>query len=78
MSIADDVFSIFDRRGSGAYFGERISMTEHAMQAAFFARRESAPDGWNDACRRKLPDPCVYTCPPSAIYAPRIKIMSQC
>jgi [1-hydroxy-2-(trimethylamino)ethyl]phosphonate dioxygenase len=43
MSIADDVFNIFDRRGSGAYFGERISMTEHALQAAFFARQESAP-----------------------------------
>jgi len=43
MSIADDVFSIYARRGSGAYFGERISMTEHALQAAFFARQESAP-----------------------------------
>jgi phosphonate degradation associated HDIG domain protein len=43
MSIADDVFSIFQRRGSGAYFGERVSMTEHALQAAYFAREESAP-----------------------------------
>ena len=43
MSLADEVFSLFDRRGSGVYFGERISMTEHALQAAWFAREESAP-----------------------------------
>jgi predicted HD phosphohydrolase len=43
MSIADDAFAIFDRRGSGAYFGEHVSMTEHALQAAYFARQESAP-----------------------------------
>ena len=43
MSLADEVFSLFDRRGSAAYFGERISMTEHALQAAWFAREESAP-----------------------------------
>jgi phosphonate degradation associated HDIG domain protein len=43
MSIADDVFEIFGRRGSGAYFGERVSMVEHALQAAYFARQESAP-----------------------------------
>jgi phosphonate degradation associated HDIG domain protein len=43
MSIADEVFAIFGRRGSGAYFGEHVSMTEHALQAAYFARQESAP-----------------------------------
>jgi len=43
MSLADDIFAIFGRRGSGVYFGERISMTEHALQAAYFAREESAP-----------------------------------
>jgi phosphonate degradation associated HDIG domain protein len=43
MNIADEVFAIFGRRGSGAYFGERVSMTEHALQAAYFARQESAP-----------------------------------
>jgi len=43
MSLADEVFSLFERRGSGVYFGERISMTEHALQAAYFAREESAP-----------------------------------
>jgi len=44
MNIADEVFAIFGRRGSGAYFGERVSMTEHGLQAAYFARQESAPE----------------------------------
>jgi phosphonate degradation associated HDIG domain protein len=43
MRISDEVFEIFGRRGSGAYFGEHVSMTEHALQAAYFARQESAP-----------------------------------
>jgi phosphonate degradation associated HDIG domain protein len=43
MSIAEEVFAIFGRRGSGAYFGEHVSMTEHALQAAYFAGKESAP-----------------------------------
>ena len=43
MSIAEEVFAIFERRGAGAYFGEQVSMTEHALQAAYFARQESAP-----------------------------------
>jgi predicted HD phosphohydrolase len=42
MNVADEVFSIFERRGSGAYFGERVSMRDHALQAAHFAREESA------------------------------------
>ena len=43
MSLADEVFRLFEQRGSSAYFGERITMTEHALQAAWFAREESAP-----------------------------------
>jgi [1-hydroxy-2-(trimethylamino)ethyl]phosphonate dioxygenase len=43
MSVAGEVCAIFERRGSVAYFGERVSMTEHALQAAYFAREESAP-----------------------------------
>jgi len=43
MSLADEVFKLFERRGSDVYFGERISMTEHALQAAWFAREDSAP-----------------------------------
>ena len=42
MSIADDIFAIFDSRGSAAYFGEPVSTTEHSLQAAHFAREEHA------------------------------------
>jgi phosphonate degradation associated HDIG domain protein len=43
MSISSQIFAIFDRRGSSAYFGERVSMTEHSLQAAYFAREQQAP-----------------------------------
>jgi [1-hydroxy-2-(trimethylamino)ethyl]phosphonate dioxygenase len=42
-NLADRVFAVFDGRGSSAYFGEHVSMTEHCLQAAYFAREESAP-----------------------------------
>ncbi len=43
MSVADAVFAIYRRGGGGAYFGECVSMTQHALQAAHFAQREQAP-----------------------------------
>ncbi|MEP6548403.1 MAG: HD domain-containing protein [Gammaproteobacteria bacterium] len=43
MSITDEILAIFSRRGSGAYFGEDVSMTEHALQAAYFAQAAAAP-----------------------------------
>ena len=43
MSIADEIIEIFQARGSGAYFGENVSMTEHALQAAYFAQIDAAP-----------------------------------
>jgi [1-hydroxy-2-(trimethylamino)ethyl]phosphonate dioxygenase len=42
MTVAEEIFAIFQKRGAGAYFGERVSMTEHALQAAYFARAEGA------------------------------------
>ena len=38
MSVADEVLAIYGARGAGAYFGERVSMTEHGLQAAWFAQ----------------------------------------
>lgn len=38
MSVVDDVLALYDARGAGAYFGERVSMTEHGLQAAHFAQ----------------------------------------
>ena len=43
MNIVDEIHRIFDTRGAQAYFGEEVSMTEHALQAAYFARQEAAP-----------------------------------
>ena len=43
MNITDELLAIFNRRGSGAYFGEDVSMTEHALQAAYFAQAAAAP-----------------------------------
>ena len=44
MSVSQEVLSIYGRLGSGAYFGERISMLEHGLQAAHFAKVLGAPD----------------------------------
>jgi [1-hydroxy-2-(trimethylamino)ethyl]phosphonate dioxygenase len=43
MSVADEIFAVFAQRGSQAYFGESVSMTEHALQAAHAAQLERAP-----------------------------------
>ncbi|HXB18330.1 MAG TPA: HD domain-containing protein, partial [Steroidobacteraceae bacterium] len=44
MSVADEVLAIYGARGGGLYFGERVSIAEHGLQAAWFARLESAPE----------------------------------
>ena len=44
MNVVDEVVAIYAARGSGAYFGERVSMTEHGLQAAYFAQQcDAAP-----------------------------------
>ena len=40
----DQIFELFQRRGDEAYFGEPVSQTEHALQAAHEAEQEGAPD----------------------------------
>src|SRR3954463_14620131 len=44
MSTADEIFALYSRRGGQAYFGEEVSMSEHGLQAAYFARQSGAPD----------------------------------
>jgi phosphonate degradation associated HDIG domain protein len=39
----DEIFALFKHRGMGAYYGESVSMTEHMLQAAYFAQAEAAP-----------------------------------
>jgi phosphonate degradation associated HDIG domain protein len=43
MQIVDDLLAIYGRRGAEAYFGESVSVTEHALQSAHFAQRAKAP-----------------------------------
>jgi [1-hydroxy-2-(trimethylamino)ethyl]phosphonate dioxygenase len=43
-SAADELLSIYAARGGGAYYGEPVTMTEHSLQAAYFARAHGAPD----------------------------------
>lgn len=42
MSIIDELLSLYTARGSAAYFGESVSMTEHGLQAAHFAELAGA------------------------------------
>jgi len=41
-TLVDVVASIFAARGATAYFGECVSITEHALQTAYFAQRDAA------------------------------------
>lgn len=43
MSVYGRIAALFGRRGAEVYFGEQVSMLEHSLQAAYFAREERAP-----------------------------------
>ena len=44
MSIVDQIVAVFNERGSEAYLGERVSMADHMLQAAFTAEQAAASD----------------------------------
>ncbi len=44
MNVTDEIIALYARRGSEAYFGEPVSIIEHGLQAAHFARLEGASD----------------------------------
>jgi phosphonate degradation associated HDIG domain protein len=44
MNCVDTILDLFATRGGEAYLGEPISQREHALQAAYLASREQAPD----------------------------------
>ena len=44
MSLLAEILALYGSRGGAAYFGERVSMTEHGLQAAHFAQTEEAAD----------------------------------
>jgi phosphonate degradation associated HDIG domain protein len=43
VKVTDEILEIFGQRGADAYFGECVSMTEHALQAAYFAKGAGGP-----------------------------------
>jgi phosphonate degradation associated HDIG domain protein len=45
MNVSEEILAIFNRRGAEAYFGESVSVTEHCLQAAYFAQTAGAPPG---------------------------------
>ena len=44
MHIVDEIFHLFAQRGEEAYFGESVSQSEHALQAAHVAEQSGASD----------------------------------
>jgi gamma-butyrobetaine dioxygenase len=43
MTVTEEIQTIFATRGGSAYFGEDVSLTEHARQAARLAQLAAAP-----------------------------------
>lgn len=43
-NCVDQIFALFVKRGGNEYFGERVSQTQHALQVAYFAAQERAPE----------------------------------
>jgi phosphonate degradation associated HDIG domain protein len=41
---ADEIFAIYGQRGSALYFGEPVTVAEHGLQSAYFAREAGASD----------------------------------
>ncbi len=44
MSVGDEIVALLDARGAAAYVGEPVSVLEHGLQAAHFARETGAAD----------------------------------
>jgi phosphonate degradation associated HDIG domain protein len=44
LESAEDVIDTMATRGGESYFGEPVTVLEHCLQAAFFARREASPE----------------------------------
>jgi phosphonate degradation associated HDIG domain protein len=40
----DEILAVYDTQGATAYFGEAVTVTQHSLQAAYFAQRDEAPD----------------------------------
>jgi phosphonate degradation associated HDIG domain protein len=43
VTLIADILALYESRGTQSYFGERVSVAEHGLQAAHFATAEGAP-----------------------------------
>jgi [1-hydroxy-2-(trimethylamino)ethyl]phosphonate dioxygenase len=44
MSVVEEIFRLFATQGDAAYYSEPVSQKEHALQTAYLAEREGAPE----------------------------------
>ncbi len=44
MNVPEQIEQLFEKKGGDAYFGEDVTQLEHALQAAWMAEQEGAPD----------------------------------
>jgi len=44
MSVVEEIFRLFATQGDFAYHGEPVSQKEHALQTAYLAAKEDAPE----------------------------------
>lgn len=44
VSVVEEIFTLFEKKGDAAYYGELVSQSEHGLQAAYLAEQEGAPD----------------------------------
>ena len=44
MTVVDEIYELYAEKGSGAYFGERVTQLQHALQSAYWAKQANACD----------------------------------
>jgi len=44
VTVGDEIFALYARRGAQSYFGEAVDMSAHGLQAAHFAAAAGAPE----------------------------------
>ena len=45
MTVVERIFTLFQQKRNGAYFGEAVTETEHALQCAHLAEQSGAGPG---------------------------------
>ena len=47
---AEQVLDLLTSRGGESYFGEPVTVLEHSLQAAYFAKAAQSPDASDSGC----------------------------